>query len=97
MFLISFVYSLGAIIYRCSLLAKIQDVLTVRYVDKRWIPRNGSLRSSRSPSNAQETTTKSPLRHFASNLSSKEEQQNHANLNAKKTIPLTSKLPDQVI
>ncbi|XP_074574753.1 ADP-ribosylation factor GTPase-activating protein AGD5-like isoform X2 [Curcuma longa] len=75
---------------------RIENFIRAKYVDKRWIPRNGSLRSLRSPSNAQERTTKSPLRHFASNLSSKEEQQNHANLNAKKTIPLTSKLPDQV-
>ncbi|XP_042458693.1 ADP-ribosylation factor GTPase-activating protein AGD5-like isoform X1 [Zingiber officinale] len=75
---------------------RIENFIRAKYVDKRWIPRNGSLRSLRSPSNAQERTTKSPLRHFASDLSNKEEQKNQANLNAKKTIPLTSKLPGQV-
>lgn len=70
------------------------NVLITRYDDKRWVPRNGP---SKSPSNAQEErTAESPQRHFDNKLSSREEQHNSAQLNAKKTTPATPKLPSQV-
>ncbi|KAG6517929.1 ADP-ribosylation factor GTPase-activating protein AGD5-like [Zingiber officinale] len=72
----------------------IENFIRAKYDDKRWVPRNGP---SKSPSNArEERTAESPQRHFDNKVSSREEQLNNAQLNAKKTTPATPKLPSQV-